>query len=64
MKTQNHDGRNQITTDIEIITSEILDHRVVGRFMERVQYLRKKTVEPIDAPKTIRGKKYIYLLLL
>lgn len=57
MKAPNYDGKNQTTTDMEIITSEILSHRVKGRFSERVQYLRKKTVEPIDAPKTIRGEK-------
>ncbi|XP_035706567.1 nucleosome-remodeling factor subunit NURF301 isoform X3 [Folsomia candida] len=56
MKAPNYDGKNQTTTDMEIITSEILSHRVKGRFSERVQYLRKKTVEPIDAPKTIRAK--------
>jgi hypothetical protein len=53
----NCDGKNQITTDMEIITSEILNHKVIGRFLERVQYLRRKTVVPIDAPKTtMRGK--------
>lgn len=56
MKPPNLEGKNQITTDTEIITSEIFDHRVVGRFKERIQYLRKKTVEPIDGPKIIRGK--------
>lgn len=43
-------------TDTEIITSEILHHRLIGRFTERVQYLRRAMVVPIDAPKTIRGE--------
>ena len=70
MKVPNFDGKNQITTDVEIVTSELLNHRLVGRFLERYQYLRRKTVEPIDAPtKTVvRGKiikvKSIYYALL
>jgi len=55
MKVPNSDGKNQVTTDMEVITTEILKQRIIGRFMETVQYLRKKTVVPIDAPKTIRG---------
>lgn len=55
MKPPNLDGKNQITTDMEIITTEILNHRIMGRFAERVQYLRRKQTVPIDAPKTIRG---------
>ncbi|ODM94816.1 hypothetical protein Ocin01_11866 [Orchesella cincta] len=53
-KIPNTEGKHQIQTDTEIITSEILNHRIVGRFIERVQYLRKMMVVPIDAPKTIR----------
>jgi len=56
MKPQNPEGKSQITTDMEIITSEILDHRIVGRFEEVIQYLRRRHIVPIDAPKTIRGK--------
>ncbi|CAL8092678.1 unnamed protein product [Orchesella dallaii] len=55
-KIPNTEGKHQIQTDTEIITSEILNHRIVGRFIERVQYLRKMMVVPIDAPKTIRAK--------
>lgn len=59
-KIPNTDGRHQVHTDTEIITSEILNHRIVGRFMERVQYLRRMQVVPIDAPKTIRGNSQHY----
>lgn len=34
---------------------EILKHRVVGRFSERTEYLRRKVVIPLELPKTIRG---------
>ncbi|CAG7825806.1 unnamed protein product [Allacma fusca] len=54
MKPPNLDGKNQVTTDMEIITTEILNHRIMGRFAERIQYLRRKQTVPIDAPKTIR----------
>ncbi len=53
-----------MTTDMEIITSEILEHRVVGRFSETVQYLRRRHIVPIDAPKTIRGKHLVQLSAL
>lgn len=54
-KPPNNDGKNQITTDTEITTTEILKHRHVGQFMERTQYLRRKVVIPLELPKTVRG---------
>lgn len=61
------DGKRTQETDLETITSEILDHRVVGRFMERIQYLRRKTVEPLDAPATktvVRGKSVVLSVII
>ncbi|CAD6241102.1 GSCOCG00009137001-RA-CDS [Cotesia congregata] len=48
------DGKHQITTDTEIMSLEILKHRHVGQFMDRVQYLRRKVVIPLELPKQIR----------
>jgi len=59
MKPPSLEGRNQVTTDTEIISTEILKQRIIGRFQERVQYLIKKMVVQIDAPKTIRGKEIL-----
>ncbi|XP_008553074.1 nucleosome-remodeling factor subunit NURF301 isoform X1 [Microplitis demolitor] len=48
------DGKHQITTDTEIMSLEILKHRHVGQFMDRVQYLRRKVLIPLELPKQIR----------
>lgn len=53
-KPPNLDGKHQITTETEIITSELLKHRHVGVFLERTEYLQRKVVIPIDLPKTVR----------
>ncbi|KAF4525587.1 hypothetical protein B566_EDAN015525 [Ephemera danica] len=53
-KPPNNDGKNQITTDTEITTTEILKHRHLGQFLERTQYLRRKVVIPLELPKTVR----------
>ena len=49
------DGKNQITTDTEIMSLEILKHRHVGQFLDRAQYLRRKVVIPLELPKQVRG---------
>lgn len=54
MKSPNPDGKNQITTDTEILTTELLKHRFLGMFQERVQYLRRKIVIPLELPKKVR----------
>lgn len=48
------DGKNQQTTETEIITTDILKHRHVGRFLERTQYFQRRVVIPLDVPKTVR----------
>ncbi|XP_011164539.2 nucleosome-remodeling factor subunit NURF301 isoform X2 [Solenopsis invicta] len=48
------DGKNQITTDTEIMSLEILKHRHVGQFLDRTQYLRRKVVIPLELPKQVR----------
>lgn len=48
------DGKNQTTTDTEIVTTDILKHRHVGRFLERTQYYQRRVVIPLDVPKTVR----------
>lgn len=48
------DGKNQTTTDTEIVTTDILKHRHVGRFLERTQYFQRRVVIPLDVPKTVR----------
>lgn len=54
-KPPTSDGKNQITTETEIMSQEILKYRQCGRFSERTQYLRRKVVIPLELPKTIRG---------
>ena len=46
-----YDGKNQVTTDNEIVTTEILKHRNVGRYMETTQYWQRKISIPLDAPR-------------
>jgi nucleosome-remodeling factor subunit BPTF len=48
------DGKNQVTTDTEIITTELLKHRNVGPFMECTQYFRRRVVIPLELPKSFR----------
>lgn len=48
------DGKNQVTTETEIVTTELLKHRNVGMFMELTQYFRRRVVIPLELPKTIR----------
>ena len=48
------DGKNQITTETEIVTTELLKHRNVGMFMELTQYFRRRVVIPLELPKTVR----------
>lgn len=54
-KPPTSDGKNQVTTETEIMSQEILKYRHCGRFSEKTQYLRRKVVIPLELPKTIRG---------
>ncbi|XP_025163350.1 nucleosome-remodeling factor subunit NURF301 isoform X1 [Harpegnathos saltator] len=48
------DGKSQVTTDTELVTLEILEHRHVGQFLDRTQYMRRKVVIPLELPKQVR----------
>ncbi|KAL7039025.1 hypothetical protein ACKWTF_009771 [Chironomus riparius] len=48
------DGKNQVTSETEIVTTELLKHRNIGLFMEITQYFRRRVVIPLELPKTIR----------
>lgn len=48
------DGKNQVTTETEIVTTELLKHRNVGPFMDLTQYFRRRVVIPLELPKTVR----------
>jgi nucleosome-remodeling factor subunit BPTF len=48
------DGKNQITTETEILTTELLKHRFCGLFMEKTQFLRRKILITLELPKTVR----------
>lgn len=48
------DGKNQVTTETEIVTTELLKHRNVGPFMDITQYFRRRVVIPLELPKTVR----------
>lgn len=54
MKPPTTDGKNQITTETEIVTTELLKHRNIGMFMELTQYFRRRIVIPLELPKTVR----------
>lgn len=54
MKPPTMDGKNQVTTETEIVTTELLKHRNVGLFMDFTQYFRRRVVIPLELPKTIR----------
>lgn len=58
------DGRKQITTDMEIIQTEILKRKHSGRFLEKTSYLRRKVIIPFDVPKPVRGDSFYALLLV
>jgi nucleosome-remodeling factor subunit BPTF len=47
------DGKNQVTTETEIVTTELLKHRNVGLFMELTQYFRRRVVIPLELSKTV-----------
>ena len=46
-----YDGKNQVTTDTEIVTTEIRKHRNIGRYSEITQYWQRKISIPLDAPR-------------
>ena len=50
-KPPNPDAKNQITTDNEIVTTEILKHRNKGRFLEQTQYFQRRVSIPLDQPR-------------
>ena len=50
-KAPNPDGKNQVTNEAEIVTSEILKHRNIGRFLELTQYFQRRVSIPLDAPR-------------
>merc|ERR1719382_2090295 len=50
-KPPSSDGKNQVTTDHEIVTTEILKHRNVGRYLELTQYWQRKISIPLDQPR-------------
>lgn len=54
-KPPTSDGKNQVTTETEIMSQEILKYRHCGQFSQKTQYLRRKVVIPLELPKTIRG---------
>ncbi|EAA10839.5 AGAP006133-PA [Anopheles gambiae str. PEST] len=56
MKPLTADGKHQVTTESEIMSLELLRHRHVGMFNERLQYLRRKVVIPLELPKTVRAE--------
>ncbi|XP_055377092.1 nucleosome-remodeling factor subunit NURF301 isoform X2 [Condylostylus longicornis] len=53
-KPPSADGKHQITTETEIVTTELLKLKHCGRFLEKTQYLRRKVTIPLEVPKTIR----------
>ncbi|XP_052861853.1 nucleosome-remodeling factor subunit NURF301 [Anopheles cruzii] len=56
MKPLTADGKHQVTTESEIMSLELLRHRHIGMFNERLQYLRRKVVIPLELPKTVRAE--------
>lgn len=50
-KPPTSDGKNQLTTDNEIVTTEILKHRNIGRYLELTQYWQRKISIPLDQPR-------------
>lgn len=62
VKPPSSDGKHQVTTETEIMTTEILKHRQLGNFLERTEYLLRKVVIPLEVPKTVRGRFDICIL--
>ncbi|XP_058124580.1 nucleosome-remodeling factor subunit NURF301 isoform X2 [Anopheles coustani] len=56
MKPATPDGKIQVTTESEIKSLELLRHRHVGMFNERLAYLRRKVLIPLELPKTVRAE--------
>ena len=56
------DGRKQVTTDMEIVQTEILKRKSSGRFFEKTEYLRRKVTIPFDVPKPVRGKFFFSII--
>jgi hypothetical protein len=50
-KPSNPEGKHSITTDTEIVTTEILKHRNIGRYLELTQYFQRRVCIPLDAPR-------------
>ncbi|KAF2367356.1 Zinc finger PHD-finger, partial [Trinorchestia longiramus] len=48
------DGKRHITTDTEIVQTEVLKRKYSGRFSEKTEYLRRKVTIPLDVPKPVR----------
>lgn len=48
------DGKHQVMTENEIVNTELLKHRHMGRYMEFTQYLRRKVIIPLELPKAVR----------
>lgn len=48
------DGKHQVMTENEIINTELLKHRHIGRHMEYTQYLRRRVIIPLELPKAVR----------
>ncbi|XP_075160179.1 nucleosome-remodeling factor subunit NURF301 E(bx) isoform X2 [Haematobia irritans] len=53
-KAPSADGKQQLNTETEIVTLELLKLKNFGRYGEKTQYLRRKVVIPLEMPKTIR----------
>ncbi|XP_075219983.1 nucleosome-remodeling factor subunit NURF301 E(bx) isoform X3 [Lycorma delicatula] len=54
VKPPSSDGKHQVTTDTELMSTEILKMRHLGEFCDRTQYLVRKVVIPLELPKTVR----------
>ncbi|QQP52172.1 Nucleosomeremodeling factor subunit NURF301like [Caligus rogercresseyi] len=48
---QSAEGKHQVTTDISVVTTEILKQRCRGRFLEKNEFLVKRVIIPLDTPK-------------
>ncbi|KFB42218.1 AGAP006133-PA-like protein [Anopheles sinensis] len=56
MKPLTPDGKIQVTSESEITSFELLRHRHLGMFNERLAYLRRKVLIPLELPKTVRAE--------
>lgn len=50
------DGKRHITTETEIVQTEVLKRKFSGRFNEKTEYLRRKVIIPFEVPKPVRGE--------